>query len=442
MIQQAPYCALLLLALAGIGIAAPVEKTDAGNPTETQLASPEAPARVILSSEHAVTAERIAALPEEERGAWERYFARSVERRRAEQAVLDAEVLAAGLAAPRLAPAGDDFRLPSHVTAAWFTSEAGRAITGAVVSFQTPSGGWSKHVRFDRGARAAGMHWSSQTDPWHYVGTFDNRSTTEELRLLAGAQQAGGREELRAAFLRGLDYIFDAQFPNGGWPQGYPLEGKYHDEITLNDNAMTHVLELLHDIAAGLPEFAFVDDARRTRTREAFAAGLRCLVKMQVVQNGRPTVWCAQHDPLTLAPAAARLKEPPSLSGEESGDLLLFLMRLPEPPLEIIPVIESGLAWFERARLTGLRPTQRDGRSFYAADPTATEPYWARFYDLATNRPIFAGAQDGIIYDSFEEMWLHNHFGYDYYTRRPAGLLTKERERWAKLRAKTAAKKP
>ena len=100
---------------------------------------------------------------------------------------------------------------------------------------------------------------------------------------------------------------------------------------------------------------------------------------MQVLQNGRRTVWCAQHDPLTLAPAAARLKEPPSLSGGESGDLLLFLMRLPEPPPEIIAAIEHGLAWFEGARLTGLRAVQRDGRSFYASDPAATEPYWARF---------------------------------------------------------------
>ncbi len=131
-----------------------------------------------------------------------------------------------------------------------------------------------------------------------------------------------------------------------------------------------------------------------------------------------------------------------SLSGGESGDLLLFLMRLPEPSPEVVRAIESALAWFERARLTGLRPTQRDGRSFYAADPTATEAYWARFYDITTGRPIFAGAQDGIIYDSFEEMWTHNHFGYDYYTRRPAELLVKERERWRKLIAKGAAKKP
>lgn len=435
--------ALLLLAQPVIGAAVALEKTEVSNTPATQFFGPEAPPRVVLSSEHAVTAERIAALPEEERAAWEQYLARSVERRRAEQEMLAAEVLAAGLAAPRLAPSGDDFRLPSKVTAAWFAAAAGRATTEAVLSFQTPSGGWSKHVRYDRGPRSPGMHWSSQTDPWHYVGTFDNRSTTEQLRLLASVWQAAARDDLSAAFLRGLDYILDAQFPNGGWPQGYPLEGKYHDEITLNDDALTHILELLRDVAAGLPGFVFVDDARRTRASEAFAASLRCVVKMQVVQNGQPTVWCAQHDPLTLAPAAARLKEPASLSGAESAGLLKFLMRLPEPSPEIVRAIESGLVWFERSRLTGLRPTQRDGRSFYATDPTATDAYWARFYDLATNRPIFAGAQDGIIYDSFEEMWTHNRFGYDYFTRKPEDLLTKERARWQKLREPGAKpKKP
>ena len=95
--RTSPYLALLFLALAGVGVAAPVEKADT---PDAAKASASEPARVILSSEHAVTAERIAALPAEERPAWESYLARSVERRRAEQAVLDAEVQAQGLAVP------------------------------------------------------------------------------------------------------------------------------------------------------------------------------------------------------------------------------------------------------------------------------------------------------------------------------------------------------
>ncbi|MBC7644959.1 MAG: signal peptidase I, partial [Thermoleophilia bacterium] len=40
-----------------------------------------------------------------------------------------------------------------------------------------------------------------------------------------------------------------AEFPPGGWPQVYPLEGGYHDAITYNDNALANVTDLLEDVA-------------------------------------------------------------------------------------------------------------------------------------------------------------------------------------------------
>ena len=56
----------------------------------------------------------------------------------------------------------------------------------------------------------------------------------------------------RESFLRGVDYLLAAQYPNGGWPQVFPLEGSYHDAITFNDGALVNVLSLLHDVAAVL----------------------------------------------------------------------------------------------------------------------------------------------------------------------------------------------
>ena len=44
--------------------------------------------------------------------------------------------------------------------------------------------------------------------------------------------------------MRGLDYALSAQYPNGGFPQIYPLVGWYHDAITYNDDAMVHIMEL------------------------------------------------------------------------------------------------------------------------------------------------------------------------------------------------------
>ena len=51
------------------------------------------------------------------------------------------------------------------------------------------------------------------------------------------------------AFRRGLDYLLKAQYPNGGWPQFYPLRNGYWSHITYNDDAMAGVLELLRDVA-------------------------------------------------------------------------------------------------------------------------------------------------------------------------------------------------
>ncbi|WP_204266508.1 pectate lyase, partial [Enterobacter hormaechei] len=74
-------------------------------------------------------------------------------------------------------------------------------------------------------------------EAWSYVGTIDNNATTSELRFLARVQaMAPGAEgeRYRAAFLKGVRYLLEAQFPNGGWPQIYPLQGGYHDALTYN----------------------------------------------------------------------------------------------------------------------------------------------------------------------------------------------------------------
>jgi PelA/Pel-15E family pectate lyase len=55
----------------------------------------------------------------------------------------------------------------------------------------------------------------------------------------------------RASLLRGVDYLLAAQFPNGGWPQVWPLEGGYHDAITFNDDATVQTMRLLNGVGGG-----------------------------------------------------------------------------------------------------------------------------------------------------------------------------------------------
>jgi PelA/Pel-15E family pectate lyase len=173
-----------------------------------------------------------------------------------------------------------------------------------------------------------------------------------------------------------------------------------------------------------------VDESLRTRLRSALDRGVACVLAAQVRVDGRATVWCAQHDPLTLAPAAARAFEPPALSGVESARLLRFLMSLEEPSDGVIAAIEAGLAWLDGATVTGVARVERDGRTIYVEDRSSTERYWARFYDLASGRPLFPG-KNGVVYASFEEMAAANDkLGYDYFSTRPGSVLRTGQKKW------------
>jgi len=158
------------------------------------------------------------------------------------------------------------------------------------------------------------------------------------------------------------------------------------------------------------------------------------VLNAQIEQNGKKTVWCAQHDPLTLQASHARKMEPVALSGLESAHLLKFLMTLAHPTPEVVACIESGLTWFEQATIAGEQKTSADGKTFFQPSPAGTEVRWARFYDLATTKPVFPG-RDGVLYDSFETMAANNRVGYDYYTSQPGSIITNGQKKWRKMLA-------
>ncbi len=137
---------------------------------------------------------------------------------------------------------------------------------------------------------------------WHAVSTFDNDATHTELRIVARAYRVLGDPRYRDSFERGLQYIFRSQYANGGWPQRFPLQENYGRYITFNDNAMTDNMTLLKDVIDKKPDFAFVSEAEREQCEESFDRGISCILKCQVVQNGKLTVWCQQHDEVTFEP--------------------------------------------------------------------------------------------------------------------------------------------
>ena len=121
----------------------------------------------------------------------------------------------------------------------WFRSAAGRQRLDNVLSYQNQYGCWPKNLDTTdqpyRGERA------------QLKGTFDNSATVNELRLLALAYRATNDDDYKQAFLEGLACIFDAQYPNGGWPQSPHARG-YARHITFNDGTMVGLMTLLREV--------------------------------------------------------------------------------------------------------------------------------------------------------------------------------------------------
>ena len=75
---------------------------------------------------------------------------------------------------------------------------------------------------------------------------------------------------------------------------------------------------------------------------------------------------------------------------------------------------------------------KREGRTLYVADASSNDAYWARFYDLATGKPMFPG-KDGVVYQSFEELAAANDkLGYDYYSTQPGSIVRNGQKKWRK----------
>jgi PelA/Pel-15E family pectate lyase len=389
-----------------------------------------------------ITATRIASLPKKDRVVWMAYLDRSQKQMQLDRAALAAE-RTAGAPEPAMPNPGFSARtMPLNRDAAWYGTAEARHIADVIVSFQTPAGGWSKNLDMSGAPRVRGQSYTPDNlskhpgaddfdtprDPhWNYVGTLDNDATNTELHflvLVSGAIPGASGEPYRASFLRGIRYLLEAQFPNGGWPQVWPLEGGYHDAITFNDNAVTESAETLNAVAEGMGSYAFVPTELRRSARMAADHALDCILATQVMVKGKRTVWAQQHDALTLAPVAGRNYEPAALSSGESSDVLLFLMGLPHPSSAVIASVHAGVAWLKAAAITGqewVGDRGTPGGRHLEAKPGAGS-IWARYYSISTGMPVF-GDRDKTIHDDVSELSLERRNGYAWYSSGPQQAL-------------------
>jgi len=258
---------------------------------------------------------------------------------------------------PGTATVGHVFLDAYKVTGDEYYYQAAEQVAGAIIWAQHPSGGWNYLADF--AGEASLKHWYATVgkNAWrleefhHYYGnaTFDDGGTADAAKFLLRIYLEKLDPKYRPALYKAIDFVLDAQYPIGGWPQRFPLRYDYPQKtqpdyssfITFNDDVAQENIEFLLMCYQTLGE---------QRVREPIQRAMYAFV---LAQLGQPQPGWALQYTTDLQPAGARSYEPKSLSPQTTAENIRqligfyrmtgdsrFLARIPE-----------ALAWLEKTRL-------------------------------------------------------------------------------------------
>ncbi len=274
---------------------------------------------------------------------------------------------------------GECFLRAFRISGESFYLEAARKAGLALAWGQSVSGGWDH--------RADLSHFKV-TDPLnskriHNNCTFDDNITQGALTFLIALDDQLDERWLDEAIKLALGHLLESQYPNGAWPQWYPLRGSYHDYYTFNDNAINDCIRVMLLAHGTYHREEYLESARR--------AGEFIIIS----QIPAPQAGWAQQYTADLKPAWARAFEPPGVCTLVTSHNIRTLVDLYFYTGErkyLAPVPEA-LKWLESVKLM--------------------ENLWARLYEYGTNRPIY-GDRDSKIHYTYEEISQERKSGYGF----------------------------
>ena len=311
----------------------------------------------------------------------------------------------------------------------WFATNEAKEIAENVLLYQREIGGWPKNIQMQNllSIEEKQKLVALKSDPIEC--TTDNGATCQEMLYLSKMYKKNPDERYKTAFLKGIDYLLEAQYDNGGWPQFYPLMKGYYTHITYNDDSMANILGLFKEIKNHTNYYSISPSPEVVKKIEsAFEKGIDCILKTQYKQNGELTGWCAQYNEVTLLPANARAYELISLSGKESVKIVLLLMAIEHPSKPIVDAVNGAVRWFEKTKLVGIKleteVNEAGKKNRVVVESKDAEPLWARFMNIDTNAPFFCD-RDGIKKATLAEIGFERRNGYAWYTDDAKAVLKK-----------------
>lgn len=315
------------------------------------------------------------------------------------------------------------------------------AVAENMLLYQRKIGGWPKavgevKVDYNKVLSPAEKASTEEDDASKNDATIDNNATSKEILYLLKAYKSTQNKAYLQSAQKGIDYIFLAQNAKGGWPQYFPDSSLYRAAITYNDNAMINVMEVLQDVVTGAKDFDVVDPSYKTKAQTAINKGIECILRTQIVVDGKLTAWAQQYDKNTLKPVMARKFELVGLASSESAAIVEFLMHQKNPSPQIKKAVEAAVIWFDQVKIKGYNfvhiddPKQPKGKdAVVRPDPNST--IWARYYEIGTNKPFFAGRNSVKVY-SVAEIENERRAGYAWYGTWPQKVLNEAYPKWKK----------
>lgn len=257
--------------------------------------------------------------------------------------------------------------------------DVARKAADAVVFGQHPLGGWHYFIDFDpKGvpewyeSQASKFRWGYE-EYRHYYGnaTFDDHVTADAADFLMHFYSVTLEAAYREPVARALNFMLISQYPNGAWPQRFPLRYEYaHDGLpdytsflTLNDGAAERNVRLLFEAYETFGDERYWEAARR---------GVEAFIKLQ-----GPTgqgCWAEQYGQ-DMRPVAARTHEPAGYVVRESVGVIRTLqeMYVRTGDARYLAPVPRCLDWFDRINRES------------AAERYPTPRYW----EPGTNRPLY-----------------------------------------------------
>ncbi len=298
---------------------------------------------------------------------------------------------------------GNCFLDAFHATGDEYYYDAAAAVGDALIAAQHPSGGWNYVADFAGEESLREWYATVGRNAWrleefqHFCGnaTFDDATTPDAANFMLRLYLEKREARFKASLDRVIQFVLDAQYPSGGWPQRHPDAGgapgagcpDYARAITLNDRVGAENVAFLLACHGALGDDRLLDPIRR---------GMEVFILLQ--QPAPQAGWALQYTPEDLKPVAARTYEPAALATNATAACIQEMMTFYEMTgdarfLERIP---EAFAWLDSVRL-------RSG-----AFPTFVEP--------GTNKPLYlhrAGSNvvNGRYYFDHDPGNLVGHYG-------------------------------